>query len=93
MVVINTFHTFNYQTLFITVAATLRLRNTRRPIARNQGGTYVLTDNNKKSRSTVLKHRLCLKCNAPHPLYSCQEFLNLDLQNKLSFIKEKGFMF
>lgn len=47
--------------------------------------------NKSKPRSNYVNSRTksCLMCNAQHPLYSCEQFLNLNLHDKLTFIQNK----
>ncbi|XP_045541793.1 uncharacterized protein LOC106716081 isoform X1 [Papilio machaon] len=44
----------------------------------------------EKPRSHDYNAKNCLACNANHPLYSCEKFLNFDLNSKLSFIKHNS---
>lgn len=49
------------------------------------------TNNNLKPRVSFNNShtRSCILCNAPHALYSCQQFLNLNLNDRLKFIQTK----
>lgn len=44
----------------------------------------------KPSERQFRNHVLCLKCNAKHSLYSCQKFIESDLESKLKFVREQN---
>lgn len=46
-------------------------------------------DSKLKDKKSFNKY-LCFMCNSQHPLYSCQQFLNLTLIDRLKLVKEKG---
>ncbi|XP_059046626.1 uncharacterized protein LOC131842124 [Achroia grisella] len=43
---------------------------------------------NKPQHQITFTKKFCLMCNADHPLYSCQRFLDTDLDTKLQFISD-----
>lgn len=51
--------------------------------------SYVATQKDSK-RSNNSKRYKCNMCGSNHPIYSCEEFLNLSLRDKLRIIEEKG---
>lgn len=54
--------------------------------AKKQSHSFVATQNKKKFYKST---RTCVKCNGKHPLYGCQQFLDLDSNIKLQFIRDK----
>ncbi|XP_048485432.1 uncharacterized protein LOC125490391 [Plutella xylostella] len=62
------------------------------PKTYNSSHCNVSTNNNKpQDRSNSITSRpkkLCLMCNANHPIYSCQKFLDISLDSKLKLIAE-----
>lgn len=42
------------------------------------------------NKSRNYNNRLCLLCNGPHPLYSCQKFIDYSILDRQKFIKDKG---
>ncbi|XP_028162234.1 uncharacterized protein LOC114354174 [Ostrinia furnacalis] len=49
----------------------------------------VSTHDSSKSNVTQPK-KLCLMCKKPHPLYSCQQFLDTDVLGRLNFVKQNN---
>lgn len=46
-------------------------------------------NNNKSQGKNARNYKPCIMCNDLHPLYSCQKFLDLSVQNRLKFIQTK----
>ncbi|KAI5637906.1 hypothetical protein NE865_09421 [Phthorimaea operculella] len=51
-------------------------------IATEKSGTNTNTKNNQTRK------RLCVLCSAPHPLYSCQKFLDLSIQDRIQIVRK-----
>ncbi|KAI5645574.1 putative peptidase (DUF1758) domain-containing protein [Phthorimaea operculella] len=51
-------------------------------IATEKSGTNTNTKNNQTRK------RLCVLCSAPHPLYSCQKFLDLNIQDRIQIVRK-----
>lgn len=45
--------------------------------------------NNKPQSKTPRFYKACLMCDARHPLYSCQKFLDLSVEDRLMIVKNK----
>lgn len=68
---------------------TLSVSTNKLNITRSKLKAYCNVSSDKpRSRDYTVKN--CLACNANHPLYLCEKFINLDLNSKLSFIKRNS---
>lgn len=53
---------------------------------------HIATQSNKneKAAKSTFHKRLCPMCNNKHPLYSCQSFLDSNVENRLKLVNDKG---
>ncbi|KAJ8736653.1 hypothetical protein PYW08_007309 [Mythimna loreyi] len=74
-------------TLEMVKANTSQASHATQSNIKRQSQSFVATQNNKKFYKST---RTCVKCNGKHPLYACQQFLDLNSQDKLQFVKNKN---
>lgn len=65
--------------------------DTKKDYTHNRSKIHCNVSTNKPTErhSRDLNKRLCLLCNSNHPLYSCQKFIENNLESKLKFINDK----
>lgn len=55
----------------------------------NKSHSYTSTQNKQSNNKNSKRSRVCTMCQANHPLYSCDSFLKLAVNDKIKFINEK----
>lgn len=62
----------------------------------NKSHSFISTQNkqsNSSNKSNLKRSRNCSMCNANHPLYACNSFLNLSIKDKYDFLKQNKLCF
>nr|XP_049704894.1 uncharacterized protein LOC126056305 [Helicoverpa armigera] len=55
----------------------------------NKSHSYTSTQNKQPNNKNSKRPRICAMCQANHPLYSCESFLKLNINDRIKFVNEK----